>query len=91
MFRIKIGDTVQEIKNEYVLKQLRQFKGNFELGLYAEGFASAPLEIIVDESIVEQSGVIVDESEPSIVEQLLNKVNSIKYIKNDAFVLCYNL
>lgn len=57
-------------------------KGNFELGLYAEGFASAPLEIIVDESIVEQSGVIVDESEPSIVEQLLNKVNSIKYIKS---------
>ena len=33
MFKIKIGDTVQEIKNKYVLKQLRQFKGNFELGM----------------------------------------------------------
>lgn len=57
-------------------------RGSFELGLYAEGFASTPLEIIVDESIIEQIGVIVDESEPSIVEQLLNKVNSIKYIKS---------
>ena len=33
MFKIKIGDTVQEIKNKYVLKQLRQFEGNFELGM----------------------------------------------------------
>ena len=57
-------------------------RGSFEVGLYAEGFATTPLEIVVDESIVEQSGVIVDELEPSLVEQLLDKVNSIKYIKS---------
>lgn len=56
--------------------------GSFEVGLYAEGFASTPLEIIVDRSIVDQEGIITEDPDPTIVEQLLEKVNDIKYIKS---------
>lgn len=57
-------------------------RGSFEVGLYAEGFATTPLEIIVDESIIEQHGETIEDPEPSLVDQLLNKVNNIKYIKS---------
>lgn len=55
--------------------------GNFEVGLYAEGFASTPISITVDRSIVDQEGVITEDPGLTIVEQLLEKVNDIKYIK----------
>ena len=55
--------------------------GNFEVGLYAEGFASTPISITVDRSIVDQEGVITEDPDLTIVEQLLEKVNDIKYIK----------
>lgn len=55
--------------------------GSFEVGLYAEGFASTPLSITVDRSIVDQEGVITEDPDLTIVEQLLEKVNDIKYIK----------
>lgn len=69
--------------------------GNFEVGLYAEGFASTPLSITVDRSIVDQEGVITEDPDPTIVEQLLEKVNDIKYIKtckivNGRLMICLN-
>ncbi len=69
--------------------------GSFEVGLYAEGFASTPLNITVDRSIVDQEGVITEDPDLTIVEQLLEKVNDIKYIKtckivDGRLVICLN-
>lgn len=69
--------------------------GNFEVGLYAEGFASTPLSITVDRSIVDQEGVITEDPDLTIVEQLLEKVNDIKYIKtckivDGRLIICLN-
>ena len=55
--------------------------GTFEVGLYSEGFASTPITVSVDRSIVDKSGVIEEDPDQTIVEQLIKKVNDIKYIK----------
>lgn len=55
--------------------------GSFEVGLYANGFASTPLSITVQRSIVDQDGIITEDPDSTIVEQLLKKVDDIKYIK----------
>ena len=57
-------------------------KGSFDVGLYADGFASTPLSVIVQGSIVEDNSTITEEPDPTIVEQLLKKVDDIKYIKS---------
>lgn len=61
-------------------------KGSFEVGLYAEGYATTPLEIVVDKSIIDEDEVIKEDPPETIVNQLLSKVNSIKYITSCSVV-----
>lgn len=57
-------------------------EGSFDVGIYAEGFASTPLKVYVEGSIVDKNSAIYDEPDKTIVEQLLHKVNNIRYIKS---------
>ena len=51
--------------------------GHFEVGLYADGYATTPLYVPVDGSILNETGIPVEEPEPTQVEQLIALANGI--------------
>lgn len=53
-------------------------EGFFEVGLYADGYATTPLFIPVEGTILNNEGIPVEEPEETQVEQLIGLVNGIK-------------
>lgn len=56
--------------------------GFFDVGIYSDGFASTPARIYVLGSIMEDAGSLTEDPSPSLVEQLIEKVNGIRQIES---------
>lgn len=54
--------------------------GHFEVGLYADGYATTPLYVPVDGSILNETGIPIEEPKPTQVEQLIGLVNGIQQV-----------
>lgn len=52
--------------------------GQFDVGLYKDGYATTPFSVWVDGSIIDKNGIPIEEPEPTQVEQLIGLVNGIK-------------
>lgn len=70
-------------------------KGKFEVGVIADGYATTAIEVHVLRSIVNETAVPAEDPEPSVFQQLLQKIEAIRYVKgfgiaDDEFVFKMN-
>lgn len=55
-------------------------EGQFDVGLYKDGYATTPFSVWVDGSILNETGIPIEEPETTQVEQLIGLVNGIQQV-----------